>query len=87
MSLNLDYDTSGMGFGLGWKHKSRQYTRDANTESIAGYSVVSASASRRIAEWLTARANVENLFEKRHQENATDMAPGRTLTVSLESRF
>ena len=87
MSLNMDYDAGAAELGLGWKYKSRQYTRDTNTDSIAGYSVVSAYASMQVSKRLTAGVNVENMFEKRYQENYSDMAPGRVLTVSLESRF
>jgi iron complex outermembrane receptor protein len=89
--------TAPADFTLGWLYKSRQYTKDDNTEHTRDYQTFSASASRAITRDISARLVVENVFDERHQEGyviapptsntVPDLAPGRTVEVSVEAKF
>ncbi len=87
-SAGVSYAFGEYSAGAGWTHKSRQFTNDANTTSIGGYSTASANLSRKFGENLTVSAACDNLFNERHMESTSGyLAPGRTLTASLKLSF
>jgi iron complex outermembrane receptor protein len=86
-SASIGMKTAPANIMLGWSYKSKQYTSDDNSAWVGWYQTFSASASRAFTRAVTARLSVENLFDKRYQESSTDLAPGRTVTVSMEAKF
>jgi iron complex outermembrane receptor protein len=87
VSAELGLKTVPADFALGWLYKSRQYTLDDNSAWVAGYSTFSASASRALSRSVSAKLSVANIFDKRYQESSSDLAPGRTVTLSAEAKF
>jgi iron complex outermembrane receptor protein len=96
-SASLGLKTKPADLTVNWIWKASQYTQDDNSEYTREYHVVSASASRAFSRSVTAKLTVENIFDARHQDgyviaSATsktvpDLAPGRTVTVSVEAKF
>lgn len=87
-SAGASYAFGDYSAGAGWTHKSRQFTNDANTTSIGGYSTASLNVSRRVNDNLTVAAACDNVFNERHMESASGyLAPGRTLTATLKLSF
>ena len=72
---------------LGWMYKSKQYTQDDNSAYVRGYHTFSASVTREFTPAVTARLSFENIFNKLYQESSSDLAPGRTVTTSIEAKF
>jgi iron complex outermembrane receptor protein len=87
ISALLGLKTSPADFTLGWTYKTKQYTADDNSAFIKEYYTFSASASRAVTRAVTASLAVSNIFDKRYQESSSDLAPGRTVTVSVEAKF
>ena len=87
LSASVGLKTAPADFTLGWMYKSKQYTTDNDSGWVRAYRVVSASASRAFTQAINARLSVENILNNRYQESASDLAPGRTVTVSLEAKF
>ena len=96
-SASVGLKTAPADLTLAWTYKSRQYTQDDNSERTRPYQVLSASAARSFARGVKARLAVDNIFDARHQDGyviapagsrtVPDLAPGRTVTVSLEASF
>ncbi len=87
ISAALGLETAPADFMLGWVYKSKQFTADDNSAWVRAYYTFSASASRALTRAVTARLSVDNIFDKRYQESSSDLAPGRTVTVSMEAKF
>ena len=87
VSASVGLKTSPADFTLGWVYKSKQFTADDNSAWVREYYTFSASASRAFSRPVTGRLSVENIFDKRYQESSSDLAPGRTVTVSVEAKF
>ncbi|MCX5791686.1 MAG: TonB-dependent receptor [Elusimicrobia bacterium] len=86
-SVSLGLKTAPADLTLGWSYKSKQYTSDDNSAWVRPYHLLAASASRAFTKAVSAKLAVENIFDKRYQESPADLAPGRTLTVSVEAKF
>ena len=87
ISSFIGLKTAPADFTLGWVYKSRQFTADDNSAWVGWYQTFSASASRAFSRAVSVRISVENLFDKRCQESSTDLAPGRTVTVSAAAKL
>ena len=86
-SASIGMKTVPADFTLGWVYKSKQFTVDDNSAWTGRYHTFSVSASRAFTRAVSARLVVENIFNKRYQENSSDLAPGRNMTVSMEAKF
>ncbi len=96
-SASAGLKTAFAEFTLSWLYKSRQYTQDDNSEWTRESHVVSATASRAFARGLKARLTLDNIFDNRRldgyvitsagSKTVPDLAPGRTVTVSVEAEF
>ena len=96
-SASAGLKTALAEFTLSWLYKSKQYTQDDNSEWTRGYHVVSAAASRAFARGLKTRLAVDNIFDNRRldgyvvapagSKTVPDLAPGRSVTVSVEAEF
>ncbi|MFA6433847.1 MAG: TonB-dependent receptor [Elusimicrobiales bacterium] len=86
-SASVGLKTAPAAFTLLWTYKSGQYITDDNSARVGGYYTVSASARRSFTRALSAGLSVENIFNRRYQESGADLAPGRTVTISLEAEF
>lgn len=87
VSASVGMKTAPADFTLGWAYKSKQYTADDHSAWVREYHTLSASASRAFTRAVSAKLSVENIFDKRYQESSTDLAPGRTITVSVTGKF
>jgi outer membrane receptor protein involved in Fe transport len=97
VSATVGLKTEPADLTLGWLYKSKQFTKDDNSEWVRGYHTFSASAARAFSRNISAKLSVENIFNNRHQEGFViappssttipDLAPGRTLTVSMQAKF
>ena len=87
ISASAGVKTSPADFTVGWTYKSKQFTADDNSAWVKEYYTFSASAARAFTRAVTARLSVDNIFDKRYQESSSDLAPGRTVTVSVEAKF
>lgn len=87
VSASVGLKTSPADFTLGWVYRSKQFTADDNSAWVREYYTFSASASRAFSRAVTGRVSVENIFDKRYQESSSDLAPGRTVTASMEAKF
>ena len=87
VSSSIGIKTAPADFTLGWVYKSKQFTADDNSAWVGWYQTFSASASRAFSRAISARLSVENIFNKRYQESSTDLAPGRSVTVSVAAKF
>ena len=86
-SASVGIKTAPADIMLGWSYKSKQYSLDDNSAWTGWYQIFSASASRAFSRAVSARLSAENIFDKRYQESSSDLAPGRTVTVSMEAKF
>ncbi len=96
-SASVGFKTAPADLMLGWIYKSKQFTKDDNSEWVRGYHVFSASAARAFTRNTSAKLSVENILNERHQEgfviappssaSIPDLAPGRTVTVSMQAKF
>lgn len=73
--------------GLTWLHKSKQYTSDTNTTSLPGYSLTSASVTRRFSEKFNASLACDNIFNEIYTEDDDTLSPGRIFTAALKFSF
>ncbi len=87
VSSSIGIKTAPADLTLGWAYKSKQFTADDNSAWVGWYQTFSASVSRAFSRAVSARLSVENIFDKRCQESSTDLAPGRTVTVSVAAKF
>ncbi|HOW90430.1 MAG TPA: TonB-dependent receptor, partial [Elusimicrobiales bacterium] len=87
LSLGMEYRSGTSTAGAEWRYKSRQYADDANTAGLGAYGTLSLSASRRLTKTISARIRADNVLDERYTESLTDMAPGRTVTATLEAEF
>ncbi len=86
-SAGASYSWERTRAGLTWLHKSRQYTSDTNATSLPGYSLTSASVSRRFSERLNASLACDNIFNEVYTEDDDSLSPGRVFTASLKLLF
>lgn len=87
VSSSIGMKTAPVDFTLGWVYKSKQFTVDDNSAWVGWYQTFSASVSRAFSRAVSARLSVENIFDIRYQESSTDLAPGRTVTLSVAAKF
>lgn len=86
-SAGLSWKAGGTGLFADWTHKSRQFTNDANTASVPGYSVVNAGAERKLSENISLSLRLGNIFNERRQQSPDALAPGRSATGTLRADF
>lgn len=88
-TAGLEYATGGWSFALGGKYKAPQFTDDANTASsrIGSYATASAGIARKLGGSGKAEIRADNIFNDRFQESESDLAPGRTVIVSVEVKI
>jgi len=87
LSASVGVKTAPADLTFGWIYKSKQYILDDNSAWVGWYHTFSASALRAFTRAVSAKLSVENIFDKRYQESSSDLAPGRSVTVSVEAKF
>ena len=73
--------------GQGYLSRGGQFSADDNTTTLAPYSTLAFKAMRRLGAGFTLALAMENALNKRYQESATDLAPGRTGKAALTWEF
>ena len=86
-SASVGLKTAPADLMVNWVYKSKQFTTDDNKSWVGWYHTFSASASRFFSRSISAKLAVENIFDERYQESSSDLAPGRTVTVSMNAKF
>jgi iron complex outermembrane receptor protein len=76
-----------LDFSAVWRYRSGQFSDDANTQCVSPYSTLAFKAGRRLGAGFTLTAALENALNKRYQESAADLAPGRTARAALAWEF
>ena len=76
-----------VNFSTSWRYKGGQFSNDANTSTVSAYSTIGFKAWQRVGAGFTLSAAMENALNKRFQESATDMAPGRTVMGRVTWEF
>ncbi|MCX5784824.1 MAG: TonB-dependent receptor [Elusimicrobia bacterium] len=87
VSASLGLKTAPADLMLAWIYKSKQFTVDDNSAWVGWYHTFSVSATRYLTRTISAKLSVENIFNRRYQEKLDDLAPGRTITVSVAGKF
>ena len=70
-----------------WRYTGGQFSNNQNTAAISPYGTLGFKIWRRLGAGFTVSATLENVLDKRYQESATDLAPGRSGKVALAWEF
>ncbi len=86
-NLNARYNIlSGTVFLASVEHVGDRYADDQNTAKYQEYTIVNASISHRFSPMFSAQVNVNNITDKIY-EGIGYLAPGRTVSASLQANF
>lgn len=86
-SAGLSWKRGPYTFSAGWTQKSRQFTDDANTSSVPGYSVTGFGAERGLGGGSSLSLRLDNAFKELRQGSDEELAPGRMVSVALKAVF
>ncbi|HOI41762.1 MAG TPA: TonB-dependent receptor [Elusimicrobiales bacterium] len=86
-SAGLSWKKWACVFSADWSHKSRQFTDDANTSFVPGYSVAGFGVSRDLGGGSALSLRLDNAFKEIHQNSDEEFAPGRMISAALKAAF
>lgn len=86
-SAGLSWKPGPFTFSADWKHKSRQFTDDANTSSVPGYSVAGFGVARELGGGSSLSLRLDNAFKEIRQSSDEYLAPGRMISAALKAAF
>ena len=86
-SAALSWKRGRCSFSGDWTRRSRQFTDDANTSSVPGYSVAGFGVSRDLGGGSSLSLRLDNAFKELRQSSDEYLAPGRMASAALKAAF
>ncbi|HNW44997.1 MAG TPA: TonB-dependent receptor [Elusimicrobiales bacterium] len=86
-SAGAAYERGNSALAAAWTHKSKQYTNEANTSSLPGYSTAALTFTQKIKKDLVVSLSCDNVFNEVYTESDSVLSPGRTFTGTVRVTF